>query len=132
MRIYSPTERSRGPRQHIDHPDFEILAFPSNDFHQTPLEGAAIGKFCSINYHTKFPVFDCIHVRGSKAHPLYKFLASRRANGQNSLSPKWNFHKYLINREGEVADYFYSFTRPDSAKIKRLVRNLLELVPQPA
>lgn len=110
--------------------DFEVLAFPSNDFgSQEPLKGAAIMKFCKINYHIRFQVFDKIHVRGSKAHPLYKFLADKRQNGKNSTPPRWNFHKYLINREGEVDDFFYPFTKPGSERVKKRIRHLLELSP---
>lgn len=120
-------------RQSINSPDFEVLAFPSNDFgHQTPLEGQALGKFCTINYHTHFPVFSTIHVRGSKAHPLYKFLSHRKANGGMSLSPKWNFHKYLVNADGEVEDFYYSFTKPDASRIKKRIARLLGLIPQHA
>ncbi|MXV15830.1 glutathione peroxidase [Hufsiella ginkgonis] len=117
-------------RQLVGSEDFEILAFPSNDFGgQEPLEGSAIGKFCKMNFHTKYPVFDKIHVRGAKAHPLYKFLAARRQNGRNSASPRWNFHKYLINREGEVEDYYYPFTKPDSGRIVKRIQRLLDLMP---
>ena len=105
--------------------DFEILAFPSNDFGgQEPLEGQAIATFCS-NYGNNFPVFDKIRVRGSYADPLYKFLGDKKENGVLSCVPRWNFHKFLIGRNGEVADYFYPFTNPTSAKIRKKVQRLL-------
>ncbi len=107
---------------------FEILAFPSNDFgSQEPLEGSAIMKFCKINFHIRYQVFDKIHVRGSKAHPLFKFLSGKMPNGKRSASPKWNFHKYLINSNGEVEDFFYPFTKPGSERIKKRIRQLIEL-----
>ena len=117
-------------RKEFEDTDFEVLAFPSNDFgRQEPLMGSAIMKFYKINYKIRYNVFNKIHVRGKKAHPLYKFLADRRQNGRVSSIPRWNFHKYLINRDGEVVDYFYSFTKPGSERIKRRIRQLLE--PQP-
>ncbi len=115
-------------RQEFADQDFEILAFPSNDFGgQEPLQGSAIMKFCKINFHTRFPVFDKIQVRGANAHPLYKFLADKKQNGKLTSVPRWNFHKFLINREGEVEDYFYPFTKPGSERVKRRIRLLLEL-----
>jgi glutathione peroxidase len=106
--------------------DFEVLAFPSNDFgRQEPLDGAAISEFCEVNYGVKFPVFDKIMVRGEHAHPLYKFLADKKLNGQLTSTPRWNFHKYLVNRDGVVVDYFFPFTKPLSSKIKKQIQRLL-------
>jgi glutathione peroxidase len=109
--------------------EFEILAFPSNDFGgQEPLEGEAIAAFCE-NYGANFPIFDKIRVRGPYAHPLYKFLADKKANGKFSSVPRWNFHKFLIDKEGLAVDFFYPFTKPDSAKIKRQVERLVAVKP---
>jgi glutathione peroxidase len=117
-------------RKEFEDQDFEILAFPSNDFgNQEPLEGAAITRFCKINFHTRFDIFDKIHVKGRKAHPLYRFLSNKKQNGRVGSTPRWNFHKYLVNKNGEVADYFYSFTKPSSIKIKRRIRSLLASLP---
>ena len=113
-------------RQHFADQDFEILAFPSNDFGgQEPLEGDAIRDFCKKNYDVNFKVFDKIRVRGTYAHPLYKFLVDKKLNGHVGASPRWNFHKYLINRQGEVVDFFYPFTKPNSSKIKKRINKLL-------
>ena len=99
--------------------DFEILAFPSNDFgRQEPLDGEAIAVFCQLNHGVRFPIFQKIMVRGASAHPLYKFLSE-------VSTPRWNFHKYLINREGEVVDYFYPFTTPLSSKVKKKILKLI-------
>ena len=109
-------------RQALEGQDFEILAFPSNDFGgQEPLEGEAIREFCEVTYDTHFPVFDKIRVRGKYAHPLYKFLCDKKLNGHVSASPRWNFHKYLVNRQGEVVDFFYPFTKPNSTKVKKSI-----------
>ena len=64
-------------------------------------------------------------MRGDAAHPLFKFLRDKKLNGNLNSTPKWNFHKYLINKKGEVVDYFYSFTKPSSSKIKKKIQRLL-------
>lgn len=105
--------------------DFEILAFPSNDFgRQEPLEGEEIQNFCEKNYGVAFPVFEKIMVRGEQAHPLFKFLGDKKLNGKLSSTPRWNFHKYLINKQGEVVDYFFPFTKPLSNKVKKKIQRL--------
>lgn len=113
-------------RKDFEGRNFEILAFPSNEFgQQEPLEGEEIFQFCTINYNTQFKIFDKITVRGENAHPLYAFLRDKNGNGKVSSIPRWNFHKYLINCKGEVVDYFYSFTKPNSNKIKKAIEKLL-------
>jgi glutathione peroxidase len=105
--------------------DFEILAFPSNDFGgQEPLEGAAIDAFCE-NMGVNYPVFDKIRVRGPFAHPLYQFFADKKENGKLKSVPRWNFHKFLINRDGHVTDFYYPFTKPTSSKIRKKIERLL-------
>lgn len=106
---------------------FEVLGFPSNDFgRQEPLEGAAINEFCEVNFGVQFPMFQKIMVRGAQAHPLFKFLSDKKLNGHVNSTPKWNFHKYLVNKNGEVVDYFYSFTKPGATKVKKKIQKLLE------
>lgn len=106
---------------------FEVLGFPSNDFgKQEPLDGEAINEFCEVNFGVQFPIFEKIMVRGEQAHPLFKFLSDKKLNGKINSTPKWNFHKYLINKQGEVVDYFYSFTKPSSSKIKKKIQRLLD------
>jgi len=113
-------------RKNYQSEEFEILAFPSNDFGgQEPLEGFALGDFCEKNYGVSFPVFEKIRVRGSYAHPLYKFLSDKKLNGNIGASPRWNFHKYLINTKGETVDFFYPFTKPNSSRIKKKINKLL-------
>jgi len=104
----------------------EILAFPSNDFAgQEPLEGEAIQQFCVTKYSASYPIFDKINVIGKDADPLFKFFSSKKLNGKFSSKPRWNFHKYLIDKEGRVVDYFYAITTPTSSKIKRSIKKLL-------
>lgn len=99
--------------------DFEILGFPSNDFgRQEPLDGQDIVTFCEVNHGVQFPVFQKIMIRGDQAHPLYKFLTK-------TSTPRWNFHKYLIDKEGEVKDYFFPFTKPLSSKVRKKIQKLL-------
>lgn len=106
---------------------FEVLAFPSNDFgEQEPLKDSEIQEFCQLRYRTTFPIFQKMIVKGPYAHPLYKFLSHKSENGMHSMSPKWNFHKYLINRQGEYVDYFFTFTKPGSNRIKRKIEKLLK------
>ena len=105
-------------REELGGDNFEILGFPSNDFgRQEPLVGTAISTFCEVNYGVAFPVFEKIMVRGDQAHPLFKFLAQ-------SSTPRWNFHKYLINKDGEIVDYFFPFTKPLSSKVKKKIQRL--------
>jgi len=105
--------------------DFEILAFPSNDFGgQEPLEGEAINQFCEI-FKVNFPVFDKIRVRGPYADPLFQFLANEKANGVLGSVPRWNFHKFLIGADGVVTDFFYPFTKPTTSKIRKKIHKLL-------
>ena len=105
--------------------DFEILAFPSNDFGgQEPLEGRELATFCE-NTGTNYAVFDKIRVRGPYAHPLYKFFADKKLNGKLKSVPRWNFHKFLINKAGVVTDFFYPFTKPTSGKIKKKIARLI-------
>jgi len=105
--------------------DFEILAFPSNDFGgQEPLEGAELEAFCE-KAGTNYPVFEKIRVRGPYAHPLYKFFADKKLNGKLKSTPRWNFHKFLISKSGVVTDFFYPFTKPTSSKIRKKIARLL-------
>ena len=105
--------------------DFEILAFPSNDFGgQEPLEGNGIAAFCE-SYGANYPIFDKIRVRGPYAHPLYKFFADKKENGRFSSVPRWNFHKFLISKAGLVTDFYYPFTKPTSSKIRKRIERLL-------
>ena len=113
-------------RQLYEGKEFEILAFPSNDFGgQEPLEGQQISEFCTVNYGTSYPLFNKIRVRGPYAHPLYIFLADKKLNESINSVPRWNFHKYLVNKKGEVCDFFFPFTKPTSSKIKKKVERLL-------
>ncbi|MHC8949545.1 glutathione peroxidase [Sphingobacterium hungaricum] len=105
---------------------FEILAYPSNDFgNQEPKTGLNLETFCRVNQQVTFPVFKRIHVVGDYKDPLYTYLTDKTVNGTVDSKPKWNFHKYLINKEGKVVDFYYSFTSPLSSKVKNKIEELL-------
>ncbi len=105
---------------------FEVLAFPSNDFgEQEPLEGQAIRDFCSKEFGVTFPVLDKIKVKGEDAHPLYQFLSDKTCNGKTNVAPKWNFHKYLVDRNGHVVDYFWTIIKPMSWWVRWKVKRAL-------
>ena len=88
---------------------FAVLGFPSNDFMgQEPGSEEEIQEFCTLTYGVKFPMFEKVSVVGENATPLYKAMA--QATG---TAPGWNFHKYLISRDGRVVAQFPSKTKPD-------------------
>lgn len=92
---------------------FEILGFPCNQFlGQEPLEGNEIQEFCTVNYDVTFPLHEKIKVNGKEAHPLYKYL--KEQTGDKMI--KWNYTKFLVNRQGEVADRFAPTTKPSELK----------------
>ncbi len=100
-----------------------IVGVPSNDFgNQEPGSGEQIAGFCKLNYGVSFPMASKEDVIGDNAHPFYKW-----ARGQVGWigSPKWNFHKYLINRQGELVDYFHSVTKPDDVDLVDKIESLL-------
>lgn len=104
----------------------EILAFPSNDFAgQEPLEGEEIKQFCVTKYEAEYPIFEKVHVKGEEAHELYKFLSDKKENGSVSAKPRWNFHKYLVDKDGKVVDYFLPLTKPTANKVKKKIKDLL-------
>lgn len=105
---------------------FEILAFPSNDFRgQEPMTGRQLETFCRIQQQVTFPVFRRIHVVGEYCDPLYRFLSDSKLNGNVNKKPLWNFHKYLINKNGEVVDFYYSTTNPTAQRVMTKIEQLL-------
>ncbi|MDZ7858934.1 glutathione peroxidase [Sphaerotilus sp.] len=98
-----------------------VLGFPSNDFGgQEPGSASEIAAFCENQFAVQFPMFTKVTVKGDKAHPFYADLA-RRA-GQ---TPRWNFHKYLIGRDGKTVRSYSSQTEPDDAALLRDVQAML-------
>ncbi|MDM0075127.1 glutathione peroxidase [Variovorax sp. J2P1-59] len=97
-----------------------VLGFPSNDFAQEAGSNKEIAEFCESTFGVKFPMFAKSSVRGVDANPLFKELA--RASG---TTPKWNFYKYLIDRDGKVVDSYSSMTAPDDRSFVRAVESAL-------
>ncbi|MBN1249196.1 MAG: glutathione peroxidase [Anaerolineae bacterium] len=86
---------------------FEILGFPSNQFaNQEPGTESEIREFCQVNYGVTFPMFAKIDVNGAGAHPLYKFLKQEASGALGIKAIKWNFTKFLVDREGRVLERF--------------------------
>jgi glutathione peroxidase len=86
---------------------FTVLGFPCNQFGaQEPGDAAEIGAFCSSNYNVTFPMFAKIEVNGAAAHPLYQLLKSAKPGVLGTEAIKWNFTKFLVDREGQVAKRF--------------------------
>lgn len=105
---------------------FTVLGFPSNDFAgQEPNNADKAEEFCKINYGVSFPIMEKMHVKGKEQSELFDFLSDKKKNGKVNSKPKWNFHKYLINKKGEVVDFYYTPTSPTSGKIKKKVEKLL-------
>jgi len=102
---------------------FSVLGFPSNDFKgQEPGDEAQIQEFCTLTYGVKFPMFQKVVVTGPEATPLYRSLAT--ATG---VSPGWNFHKYLISREGRVGAQVPRKVTPDEPKLVAAIERELSV-----
>lgn len=98
-----------------------VLGFPSNDFgNQEPGDADQIRDFCRLTYSVEFPMFAKTHVRGDRAHPLYRHLAATAGD-----YPQWNFHKYLIGRDGRLVASFASHVPPQSSALAEAVRGAL-------
>ena len=103
---------------------FSVLGFPCNQFGaQEPGSAAEIGAFCERNYGVSFPMFAKIEVNGEGAHPLYRFLSRARRGVFGTRAIKWNFTKFLIDREGNPIARFGSRTNPEAldGPIRRLL-----------
>ncbi|MFD0323644.1 glutathione peroxidase [Lysobacter gummosus] len=100
---------------------FAVLGFPSGDFKAQEFEDEKqIQEFCTLTYGVKFPMFEKVHVIGDQATPLYKDLS--KVSGE---APKWNFHKYLIGRDGKlIASYGSKVTPDDPAVVAAIERAL--------
>lgn len=101
---------------------FAVLGFPSGDFReQEYVDEKQIKEFCTLTYGVKFPMFQKVHVVGEQATPLYKALAA--ATGE---SPQWNFHKYVIGRDGKVVASFGSRVKPDAPEVIAAIETALK------
>lgn len=97
-----------------------VLGFPSNDFGaQEPGDEAEIKTFCETKFKVSFPLFAKVAVIGEAQSPVYRFLAADYG------APKWNFHKYLIGRDGKVIKAFPSSVAPEDASLRAAVESAL-------
>ena len=107
-------------RKYKDH-GFAVLGFPSNDFgSQEPGTEQQIQSFCRLAYGVEFPMFEKTGVSKKNASPFFQRLATLAG-----AYPRWNFYKYLIDRNGNLVDYYSSLTKPDNVKLVRAIEALL-------
>ncbi|AJO80002.1 MULTISPECIES: glutathione peroxidase [Pseudomonas] len=97
----------------------EVLGVPSDDFKQESKDGAETAKVCYVNYGVTFTMTEPQPVRGADAVHLFKMLA------EQSSAPKWNFYKYVVDRQGKVIASFSSVTKPDSPELIEAVEKAL-------
>lgn len=101
---------------------FVILGFPANQFGgQEPGTDDEIKEFCTANYGVKFPMFSKIVVKGDGIHPLYQFLTGKETNPKFADEIKWNFEKFLLDREGNVVARFAPRTSPESPDLVKAI-----------
>ena len=93
--------------------DFEVLAFPCNQFgNQEPGDNESIRSFCQLNYNVSFKIFDKVEVNGSNTHPLFSFLKTNVKGILNTEDIKWNFTKFLVDKNGEVVKRYAPIKKP--------------------
>ena len=97
-----------------------VLGFPSNDFFQEPRSEDKVKDFCSLTYNVKFPMFEKTRVAKRHADPFYHALAN-----QSGEYPRWNFHKYLLDRQGNVVASYGSSVKPDDESLIATIKSNL-------
>ncbi|EHK5437593.1 glutathione peroxidase [Aeromonas hydrophila] len=103
--------RELGPRGLV------ILGFPCDQFgHQEPGDAEEIARFCSLDYPVSFPIMAKCEVNGEQAHPFYQWLKKEKPGLLGLENVKWNFTKFLIDRDGKVVDRFAPTTKPESLR----------------
>lgn len=99
---------------------FSVLGFPCNQFGaQEPGEADQIQGFCQRNFGVTFPMFQKVEVKGPGQSPIYAFLAAEHGE------PQWNFHKYLVGKDGQVLAAFKSGVEPDSVAVRSAIEAAL-------
>ena len=102
--------------------DLVVVGVPTNNFKQEPGTNKEIKDFCETNFGINFPITEKTNVIGSDAHPFYKWAKKNYGIG---AIPKWNFHKIIIGKNGNVVDTFASFTKPTSKKFIKSIEKLI-------
>ena len=100
-----------------------VLGFPSNDFSQESGSNQQIAEFCENTFGVKFPMFAKSSVKGAEASPLFRQLTEL-----SGTAPRWNFHKYLLGRDGKLVDNYSSLTGPDNKGLVRAIEKQLAAV----
>ncbi len=96
---------------------FTVLGFPCNQFgNQEPGDEAAIGRFCQLTYDVTFPLFAKVEVNGHAAHPLFAYLKAAKPGALGLTGIKWNFTKFLVDRQGAPVARFAPTTKPDAIR----------------
>ena len=98
------------------------MGVPSNTFNQEKKSNNEVKKFCKVNFNINFPLTAITEVKGNDAHEIFKW--AERNYGKSAI-PKWNFHKILVNKEGNVEETYASFTKPLSDKIINKIEEIL-------
>ena len=100
--------------------DLVVIGLPCNQFGgQEPGDAQEIKSFCTENFGVSFIITEKINTKGSELHPIYAWLTDKKLNGKINSTVKWNFQKYLLNKDGKLIDYFNSTTSPMSSKITK-------------
>jgi glutathione peroxidase len=103
-----------------------VLGFPANNFGgQEPGTNEEIKQFCTLKYKVSFPMFAKISVKGADIHPLYHFLTSKETDPEFSGDIKWNFNKFLVDRNGKIIARFDSGDKPEGEKVTQAVEKAL-------
>lgn len=106
---------------------FVILGFPANNFMaQEPGTDEEIKTFCSTKYNVTFPIFSKISVKGDDIHPLYKFLTGKETNPDFGGDIKWNFSKFLVDKNGKIIARFEPKVTPESDPVIQAIENALQ------
>jgi len=105
---------------HYKNTDLTILAITSNSFNQEYSSNEDIKKICLVNYNVGFVTSSPLSVKGNDAHEIFSWLVK-----EYDKSPKWNFYKYLFDRNGKLNSSWSSITKPDNSKILSRINNLL-------
>lgn len=106
---------------------FVVLGFPANNFRkQEPGSNSEIKNFCSVNYGVEFPMFSKISVKGNDIHPLYRFLTGKAGNPKFAGEIRWNFDKFLVDKNGKVIHRFHPKTKPGDAKVTQAIEAALK------
>tara|TARA_B100001250_G_scaffold85875_1_gene70979 strand:- start:10957 stop:11487 length:531 start_codon:yes stop_codon:yes gene_type:complete len=100
-----------------------VIGVPCNQFGgQEPGTEKEIKQFCAQQYGVSFLLTEKINVKGDKQHMLYQWLTDKKLNGNTNSTVKWNFQKYIVGKNGDLIEYFYSTTDPMSRKITSILR----------